>query len=50
MDFAVLAYHRMKIKESEKRGKYVDLAWEPKTMEYEGDSDANSNWCVRNNP
>ena len=26
MDFAVLAYHRIKLKESEKKDKYLDLA------------------------
>ena len=30
MDFAVLADHRVKLKESEKKDKYQDLAWESK--------------------
>ena len=28
MDFAVLADHRVKLKESEKKDKYLDFAWE----------------------
>ena len=28
MNFAVTAEHRVKLKESEKRDKYLDLAWE----------------------
>ena len=38
MDFAVAADHRVKLKESEKRDKYQDLARELKTIEYEGDN------------
>ena len=46
VDFAVLADHRIKLKESEKRDKYVDLAWElKKTMEHEGDNYTNCDWC-----
>ncbi len=30
MDFAIPADHRVKLKESEKRDKYLDLAWELK--------------------
>ena len=30
LDFAVPADHKMKIKESEKQDKYLDLAWELK--------------------
>ena len=38
----------MKIKESEKRDKYLDLARElKKSMEHEGDT--NNNWCVHSN-
>ena len=33
MGFAVLANHRVQLKESEKRDKYQDLTREPKTME-----------------
>ena len=32
MDFAVSANHRVKIKENEKRDKYLDLAWELKNQ------------------
>ena len=36
--FAVPADHRIKLKESEKMDKYLDLSWElKKTMEYKGD-------------
>ena len=40
---AVTTDHRIKIKESEKRDKYLDLARELKTLEYEADCDSNSN-------
>ena len=32
MDFAVLADHRVKLKESKKKDKYLDLAWEQKKI------------------
>ena len=42
MDFAVPVDHGIKLKESEKKNKYVDLARElKKTMEYEGDDYTN---------
>ena len=46
IDFAVLADHRIKLKECEKKDKYLDLAmnWK-KTMEHEGDNYANCDWC-----
>ena len=49
MVFAVLADHRLKVKESEKRDKCQDLARElkKKTMEHESDGDTNCDWCVR---
>ena len=48
MDFAIPADHRVKLKESEKRDKYVDLARElKKTMEHESDGDTYSNWYAR---
>ena len=49
MDFAVPAEPRVKLKESEKRNKYVDLARElkKKTMEDESYGDTNCNWYVR---
>ena len=44
--------HRVKIKENEKRDKYLDLARElkKKSMEHESDSDTNCSWCTWNNP
>ena len=48
MDFAFPADHRVKLKECEKRDKYLDLAKElKKNMEPESDGDTNRNWCVR---
>ena len=50
MDFAVLADHTEKIKESKNRDKYLDLARElkkpKKTMDHKGDSDTNCGWCT----
>ena len=44
MDFAVPADHRVKLKESKKKDKYLDLARElKKTMENESDDDTNCN-------
>ena len=46
LNFAVLADHREKLKESKKKYKYLDLAWElEKTVEYESDDYNNCNWC-----
>ena len=46
IDFAVAADHRIKLKECEKRDKYLDLARElKKTMEHEGDNYTNCDWC-----
>ena len=47
VDFAVPADYRIKLKEREKRDKYLDLARELKkiTMEYEGDNYTNCDWC-----
>ena len=43
VDFAVPSDHRIKLKECEKRDKYLDLARElKKTMEHAGD---NCDWC-----
>ena len=37
---------RVKLKESEKKNKYLDLAWElKKTVEHEIDDYTNCNWC-----
>ena len=45
-DFAVPADHRIKLKESEKKDKYLDLARELKTLwNCEGDNYTNHNWC-----
>ena len=47
MDFAVPADHKMKIKESEKRDSYLDLAGELKiSKEYEDGHDINCDWCT----
>ena len=47
MDFIVPAAHRVKLKQSEKIEKYIDLAKElKKIMERVSDSDTNCNWCV----
>ena len=41
------ADHRIKLKECEKRDKYLDLAREfLKTMEHEGDNYTNCDWCL----
>ena len=46
MDFAVLADHKIKLKESKKKDKYFDLVRElKKTMEYESDDYTNRDWC-----
>ena len=46
MDFVVPADHRVKLKESEMKDKYRDLAWElKKSVEHELDGDTNCNWC-----
>ena len=46
VDFAVPADHRIKLKEKEKKDKYVDLAKElKKNMEHESDVYTNCNWC-----
>ena len=48
VEFAVSADHRVKLKESEKRDNYLDLARElKKTMEHESDGDTNCNSCAR---
>ena len=49
VDFAVPADHRIKLKECEKKDKYLDLARElKKTIEHEDDNYTNCNWCVWN--
>ena len=50
VDFAVPADHRINLKESEKKDKYLDLARElKKAVEHESNDCANCNWCVRHN-
>ena len=45
-DFTLLTDHRIKLKESEKRDKYLDLTRGLKTIEHEGGDDINCNWCT----
>ena len=50
VDFAVPADHRIKLKECEKKDKYLDLAREfKKTVEHESNDCANCDWCLRQN-
>ena len=48
MDFDILMDHRVKIKESKKIDKYLDLAREKKAVKHEGDVDINCIWCTWN--
>ena len=46
VDYAVPADHRVRLKESEKKDKYQDFAWELKeTMENESNGDIICSWC-----
>ena len=46
MDSSVSADHKIKLKESEKKDKYLDNARElKKTVEHEIDDDTNRGWC-----
>ena len=47
VDFAIPADHYVKIKENEKKDKYLDLArkLKKKTVKYEDNSDTNCRWC-----
>ena len=48
VNFTVSADHRIKLKEWEKKDKYLDLARElKKTMEHVGDNYTNCNWWFR---
>ena len=48
VDFAVPVDHRISLKESEKKDKYLDLTRElKKTVEHESNVCANCYWCVR---
>ena len=50
VNFAVPADHRIKLKECEKKDKYLNLDRElKKTIEHEGDNYTNCNCCVWNN-
>ena len=48
VDFGVPTDHRIKLKESEKKDKYLTLVRELKkqTMEHEGDDYTNPDWCL----
>ena len=49
VDFAVPADHGIKLKECEKKDKYLDLARElKKTVEHAGENYTNCNWRVWN--
>ena len=51
MDFVFPADHRVKIRESEKITKYLDLARElKKAVEHEVDGDTNCNWSTWTGP
>ena len=47
VDFVVQADHRVKLKECERRDKYLDLArkLKKKTVKHESDDNANGYWC-----
>ena len=44
MDFAILIYHRLKVKKNKNLDEYSDLVGEFKIMEHEGVSDASNSW------
>ena len=45
VDYSIPAYHRVKLKENQKRDKYWDVARElKKTMEHESDGGTNCKW------
>ena len=49
MDFTVSADHRVKLKESEEKDKYPDVARElKKTVEHESNGYTNCHWCFWN--
>ena len=47
MNFVVPVDHKVKLKEREKKDKYLNIASElkKKTVEHESDGDTNCNWC-----
>ena len=50
VDSAVPVDHRINLKESEKKDKYLDLARElKKAVEHESNNCVNCDWCVRHN-
>ena len=49
VDFAVPADHRIILKESEKKDKYLDLAKIEKAVEHKSNDCANCDWCIRHN-
>ena len=50
VDFAVPVDHRINLKESEKKDKYLDLARElKKNVKHESNDCANCDWCVKHN-
>ena len=44
MDFTVPSDHKMKLKESEKKDRYLDFAWKLKKKEHKDDNYTNRNW------
>ena len=49
VDFAFPADHRINLKKSEKKDKYLNLVRELKKLEHESNDCANCDWCVRHN-
>ena len=47
VDFAVSADHRINLKESEKKDKYLAREFKKKTVENESNDGANCDWCIR---
>ena len=45
MDFAVLADHRIKLSEGEKKDKYIDIARELKKTIEQDENYSNRDWC-----
>ena len=48
VDFAAPTTHKVKLKESKKKDKYLDLAREKnkQIVKHESDADTNYNWCT----
>ena len=46
MEIAVQAEHGVKLKESEKKDKFLDFKRGLKNIERESDDDTNRNWCT----